>query len=137
MAALIARLRRLRIFHLPSDGWEAVHMAASGLMAWASFVLIQPVETFASSPAYASMAALAPERVWAGFFAIMALIGWWGLESHSRKATWVSCIALVTGHSLILVCIAVSAGFAFLTGACGFFALLAFGRAIAEADKRP
>lgn len=127
---VMSGLRRFRTLHVLHNGWGAVHLGATGIMAWWSFILLMPGDTFGIAATFDTMAGIADEPVWAVLFGVIALIGLWGVETRSPQVRRASALVLSFGHSLIAWCVWDGAPLTTGTGTYTFVALLAMGRLV-------
>ena len=86
-----------------TDARNAIHAALTAVMAWLSFVLNLPGDTFAS-PAFAQFARLATEQQWAYIFMATACGGLVGLVSDRAWVRLASVFLLATVHGLVAYC---------------------------------
>ena len=119
--------KRPRMLSLPRDGWEAVHKAATGIMAWWSLVLAFHRTTFDVGAAYQAMSVLGTEGQWSITFGICAAIGVWGVETDTPRVKQFSCLVVSMAHTAIALLGLFAAGITTGTGTYLFIALLAIG----------
>ena len=88
---------------LTTDGWAALQMILVAIPASFALILSLPGNSFSEAlVAFAPMASLAPEGVWATFSGAVAVIGIWGW--WFTRNWWVSLVSatlLSAWHSLI------------------------------------
>lgn len=105
----------------------ALHAMLSGVMAWLSFALWLPGDTFAN-PSFAAFARLASEEEWSGMFLVAAMIGLSGLLSRRRWVRLLSIAGLSTAHGSVAYCFYLSSvivqGLTISTGV-GVYSLIA------------
>ena len=85
------------------DARNAIHIALTAVMAWLSFALHMPGDTF-SNTGFREFASLATEDDWAYLFLAVAFIGLLGLVTERRWVRLISVLCLSTMHGTVAWC---------------------------------
>ena len=102
----------------------AIHLLLTWALAWWSFVLIQPGDTFASSPVFRMFSVLMSEDQWAIALGCVSAVGLTGIISDRCRLA--SGISLAFTHALIAALLAAAPPFNTGTGIYSGLAVCAF-----------
>lgn len=108
------------------DARIAIHIALTAVLAWLGFVLLLPVNTFDTTPAWRLFARTASEEQWAIMLFAGATAGAIGIDTHRRWLRITSVLLLSTAHGTLAFLFLISNPTGGASGTFGIVALLGY-----------